>query len=406
MVTAVFRPEPVVSAGLMEDIATALSEKYEVIVIKPLPSRPQGFKIPEYNYEGLSYRVIEVESYRCPESKFIGRYRETKSFGRAAARYIKEHHDEIDFIYNDCWWLWGVNMVAKKAVKYGIPYITPVQDVYPEAILNRLPTAILKKIAAVWLGRIDRYTLQHASKVHTIGQPLVDYLSRTRDIPKERFVLVRNWQDERRFTDYVEARENDTPKNSYFIFMFLGSVGKATGLETVIKAFDNARLSNAKLMIAGNGNYRDEYIRYAKSLGNENVFFCDAPFDQVPAIQSKADVLLLPLKKGIGKTSIPSKLPAYMFSSKPVLASVDTDSDVASCIREAQAGWICEPECLESLTLCMKKVYQTSKEELVAMGKRGFDYSIQHFSKKVNLPIIVKACEDVIERDKHRALGS
>jgi hypothetical protein len=37
----------------------------------------------------------------------------------------------------------------------------------------------------------------------------------------------------------------------------------------------------------------------------------------VPELQSQASVLLFTLKKGIGKTASPSKLPTYMFSKKP-----------------------------------------------------------------------------------------
>jgi hypothetical protein len=48
-----------------------------------------------------------------------------------------------------------------------------------------------------------------------------------------------------------------------------------------------------------------------------NIEFWDAPLELVPELQSQASVLLFTLKKGLGKTASPSKLPAYMFSKKP-----------------------------------------------------------------------------------------
>jgi len=44
IVSAVFMPEPVVSAQLSEDIANELAVNHKVTVISPKPTRPFGFK--------------------------------------------------------------------------------------------------------------------------------------------------------------------------------------------------------------------------------------------------------------------------------------------------------------------------------------------------------------------------
>lgn len=43
LISAVFTPEPVVSASLTNDLALALSENLKVIVLTPKPTRPFGF---------------------------------------------------------------------------------------------------------------------------------------------------------------------------------------------------------------------------------------------------------------------------------------------------------------------------------------------------------------------------
>ena len=55
--------------------------------------------------------------------------KESRSFSKQCLKYIKAHKDEIDFIYNGAWQLFGVYMVAKVAVKYSIPYLITVQDI-------------------------------------------------------------------------------------------------------------------------------------------------------------------------------------------------------------------------------------------------------------------------------------
>ena len=62
IVTAVFSPEPVVSAKLSEDLANELSKTNMVSVISPKPTRPYGFKLIKKNIS-KSYSHIKLNSY-------------------------------------------------------------------------------------------------------------------------------------------------------------------------------------------------------------------------------------------------------------------------------------------------------------------------------------------------------
>lgn len=402
MVSGVFIPEPIVSANIMTQLATELSKIYHVTVLRPKPSRPKGFIMPDFDYNSLPFEVKVIDSYTCAESSLYGRYRETTSMGKICARYISQHHNEIDFIYNDAWWLWGLNKVAKAAVKFNIPYITPVQDIYPESLASKLPNIKwLRNIVMTLLAPIDRYTLTHAAKIHTISNKMMKQLSETRNIPQDRFVVVRNWQNEQAFIEYRKLHEESLCKHKdVFTFMYMGNVGPLAGIDILFEALHQAKLRNVRLVVAGSGSAKETLMESAKGYSDCNIEFWDVPFGKVPATQDQADVMCLPVKKGYAMTSIPSKLPAYMFSAKPVLASVDQESDTASCITNADAGWVAAPEDVDDIARCMNEAYHTTQKELIEKGKRGFDFSIQHLSKKMNLPILVKACVEVIENQK------
>ncbi len=75
-----------------------------------------------------------------------------------------------------------------------------------------------------------------------------------------------------------------------------------------------------------------------------------SPKGKLPAIQSVADVLLLPLKKGNFKNGTPSKLVAYLLSGKPILACVEKESDVADIKQMLIADMLVEPESIELLS--------------------------------------------------------
>lgn len=397
IITGVFFPEPVVSAGLMKDLATELSNNYLVTVLRPKPSRPMGFEMPVYSYSQFPFEVIETESYVHPASSLFGRFRESYSMGKWCKKYIQQHHDEICFIYNGPWHMFGRNMVAKVALKYGIPYMTPVQDIYPESLASKLPhIPFLRKIVNCLLLPSDRYLLKNASKVHTISYKMADYLSKTRGLNRDHFIVIRNWQDESTFVEYAKNRTKQTD-GEQFTFMYMGNVGPLAGIDVLFDALRKAALPEARLIVAGSGPAKQQLLEKAKEYSDCDIEFWEVPSGEVPATQDKADVMVLPVKKGFAMSSIPSKLPAYMFSAKPVLASVDVESDTALCIKNCNAGWVAIPEDIESIAVAMKSAYFSSKEELIAMGQRGFDYAIENYSKQKNLQRLVNECVKILK---------
>ncbi len=398
IITGVFLPEPIVSAGLMSDLAERLSERYDVTVLRPHPTRPKGFKVPPYDLSDKPYEVVELDNFTCPESSFVGRFRESYSMGKACKAYIDAHKDEIRLVYNGSWHVFGRDIIRKACNKYGIPYITPVQDVYPESLLSKLPkVGIVQGIVKGILKPLDDKLLQQAQLVHTISNGMRDYLSETRGVSKDKFVVVRNWQNEQDFVDYRNGNKQPKEVDAPFTFMYMGNIGPVAGVDLLLEAFEAANLQDARLVIAGSGSAKASLQEQAKKM-KANIEFWEVPFGQVPATQDKADVMCLPIKKGFASTSIPSKLPAYMFSAKPILCCADLDSDTVACINEAGAGWTIEPENVSLLTQKFIEVVNTEKSQLEAMGMTGFDYSIANFSRGMNLKKLADACVKEIEK--------
>ena len=161
----------------------------------------------------------------------------------------------------------------------------------------------------------------------------------------------------------------------------------------MIDSFELANINNSKLIIAGGGSEKNKCMNLAKNYTCE-IEFIEVNLEKVPEIQAKADILLIPLIKGIGKTASPSKLAAYMFSKKPIIASVDIDSDTAEIINESKSGWVIEPENKEMLINVMREAYSTKKSELELKGENGFNFAMKNLSKKNNLNQLVKAILD------------
>jgi len=211
IISAVFPPEQVTSALLNYDLAKELSKGYKVTVLRPYPTRPIGMI---FDYDGLKnepFETILIDSYTHPESQLIGRFKESLDFGRKCAAYIKIHHNEIAFIYNNPWQLFGVNIVARTANKYHIPFMIAIQDIYPECLFtnNHYPS-IVKNLALSILKPIDRYYQKHAASIRTISDEMADYLSVTRNLPRDKYLVVNNWQNDEDFEGVKNVQERET----------------------------------------------------------------------------------------------------------------------------------------------------------------------------------------------------
>ncbi len=393
IVTAVFPPEPVVSAKLSMDLCQALkAQGKDVAVIHPKPTRPFGFKSEKDSIGLLGNNEITTESFVCPKSSLTGRIRESYSFGKACEKYIQEHHEEIVCIYANAWPMFSQQSIVKTAKKYKIPCVIHVQDVYPESLTNKM-SSILGKMVHSLILPMDKYILGKCTKVVAISEKMKDYLAVTRNIPKEKVSVVINWQDEREFLNYQKTAKNENEHP--FTFMYMGNIGPVAGVDLLIDAFTQAGLNNARLVVAGSGSMKEKMQERAAA--NKNIEFWDVPNGKVPEIQAKADCMLLPIKKGAASSSIPSKLPAYMFSAKPIIGCMDADSDTANAIKDAECGWIIEPEDARLLSEKMKIVSSLDAASLKEYGEKASKYGLEHFSKRENLRKLKDVIESVIQ---------
>ncbi len=385
IVSCVFPPEPVVSGILSYDIAIELALKNNVTVISPLPTRPFGVDYSHHTNQNQPPFTHEIlTSFTSPKSNLIARIKESFSFGRESSKFLYANKNNIEIIYANTWPIFAQFLLVKTAKKLKIPIILNVQDIYPESLITKLPKMIGSVVRFLTLP-IDRFVLNNVQKVIAISQNMKDYLVSKRHLNHSDIKVIRNWQNDELFTNHCQQNVNRSDK---FTFMYLGSINPSAGVDLLIKSFASANINNSKLIIAGDGSDKIKCIKLSEN------YLCDIEFIEVnvkdvPKIQAKADVLLLSLKKGVGKTASPSKLLAYMFSKKTIIASVDIDSDSARIINESKAGWVVEPGDIDMLASVMSETSLIAKSELELKGESGFNYAKKNLSKKKNLDQMV-----------------
>ena len=393
IISAVFPPEQVTSALMTYDIVRELAMKYTVTVLRPRPTRPIGAHFENTELIGEPFETVMVDSFTCPESRLVGRMKESISFSKQCVKYIKAHKDEIDFIYNGAWQLFGVYMVANAAVKYGIPYLITVQDIYPESLItgHHYPKIIEKCVKSFFFS-MDKYYTSHAVKVRTISEEMADYMSQTRHLPRNHYAVMNNWQNDEDF--------NNLPKKELakdcFVFTYVGSINVHANVELIIKAFHKAKLKNAELHIYGGGNRKEHCKTLVEELSEKNVLFGQVSREEVPAIQARADVAVLALPKGNGGICLPSKITSYMLSGKPILASIDKGSTAERFIFDAHCGIVVVPDNMDALMEGFRRFSGMGKDRLEQMSENSRRFAEKNLTKKANLPRVVSIIESAI----------
>ncbi|MFH6963244.1 glycosyltransferase family 4 protein [Flavobacterium plurextorum] len=386
IVSAVFSPEPVVSAQISHSLAETLSRKdHNVTVIAPYPSRPLGFNFDEFRdrpnkistfISRKQLTCFHLPSFVYASSGILGRFRESISFGIESYKFITSSKEKYDIVYMNTWPIFGQLGVTLACIKKKIPYTIHIMDIYPESITKRLPVP-LKTLANLLLMPIEKIIIRKAKRVIAISNKMKDHLVVSRKINSDKVSVVYNWQDEDNF-NIVSRNEINQKK----VFMYLGNIGPVAGIPFLIESFSKV---NSKLIIAGSGSYKEYCVKFAQKFPNADVEFVDVPAGKVSEVQAKADVMLLPILKGYANTSIPSKLPAYMFSAKPVLVMADIHCDSASTVLSAKCGWAGEYGDTDWLVNKINDITRIEEEDLNCLGFSGYNYAKIHFSKKHNL---------------------
>lgn len=390
IVNAVYPPEPVVSARIGQDLAEHLTDQsHHVTVICPRPTRPLG---SNYDYgpqdigpPSTGQPVIHrVASWCEPRSHLWGRIRESWSFGRHACRAMRDL-ETIDLVYANTWPLLSQWYVSDFCRRRGIPLVLHIQDLYPESLLNRLPT-LLGKICSPLLMRLERAIARNAAHVVVVSESMMAQYVAQRKVADGKVSLIPNWLDSSPFESLPsreEACRHYAIPVTPFTFLYFGNIGPVAGVDLLIRSFASAAPPESQLVIAGDGSQKAACEDMVRTRGISGVFFVSDPqTDRGPLIQRLGHVSLLPIRRGAAASSVPSKLMTYMLAGSPIIATVDSESDTASAIHSAGGGWVGPPEDAPWLAKTMATVRRMPVADLAMLGARNADYGKRVFSKE------------------------
>jgi len=252
-----------------------------------------------------------------------------------------------------------------------VPIVFNVQDIFPDvaievgAVENPRVVSALRWLERFVYRRCDAITVLSTDLQENVAAKIGDQpAGKVRVIPN--FVDIDRISPSERTTKYRE----EVGAGDQTLVMYAGNMGFSQPLDLVLDTAERWRDRDDVLFVLnGGGSERPRLEERARAL--PNVRFMDyQPVERLSEVLASADVHLILLRRGLARSSVPSKLYSILAAGRPVLASIDPGTEVQRVLTDNACGLAVGPEDPDA--------FESALDDLVAdraarqeMGQRG-----------------------------------
>lgn len=379
LVTQWFEPEPTFKGMAFAKKLQQLG--YEVSVLTGFPNYPGGKIYEGYKIKPISKSLIDgVKIYRCAlypshNNSKLKRFANYISFALSAALVaLFMRRPSVAYIYHPP----GTIGLVAWVLKYfrNVPFVLDIQDLWPDSLraTEMIRSQRITTLVGIWMKRLYK----DAAKIVVLSEGFKNRISEN-GIPPGKIEVIPNWADENKLANFSNPADLE-PKPTLSV-LFAGTLGRAQALENVI---DAARIlkqdSTISFKFIGDGTEKEKLVDYAKRLKLQNVeFIAPVPMEEIASFLEKADVLLVQLSGDpLFEITVPSKIQAYLFMGKPVLAGVT--GEARRIIHESNSGFSYDSSNPVELVAAIKKFQSLSNSKRVYFGQNGKSYYEKNLS--------------------------
>ena len=383
IVTPHFYPE----SFKCNDVAFELLHRgFEVEVMTAIPDYPIGHYFKGYGIFKRRREIVKgVKIYRSfiiPRGKggairLSLNYISYTIFSSLLSLWIglTRKYDAI-FVYETSPIMVGIPAVIMKKMQH-IPLLFWVQDLWPESlsaaggIRNKRILSIFEMLTTWIYKNSDKILISSKGFKQSICNkgnfaPKIDY-----------------------FPNWIDAVLCNRPKENFeipsfptgFIVMMAGNMGDAQDLPNVLQAAYRIKdHSNIHFVFVGEGRKKSWVESYVQEheLGKTVHCLGRFPLSVMPNLFYKADVLLLSLKDSeIFSLTVPSRLQAYMYAGKPIVAMINGEGE--RVVSDSKCGYSVRAGDYKSLADLLIRLSEEDKSVLQQMGLNGKLYSQKYY---------------------------
>ena len=257
------------------------------------------------------------------------------------------------------------------------PLVFNIQDVFPDAAIQTGAISNKNIIAAAkWLERVS---YKRSDAVVLLSQDLRINIANKIDAKyHDRLHVIPNFVDTVAITPQhrMTAYRNELGIGDQLVVMYAGNVGFSQSLNLVVEAA--AKFPEIAFVINGDGAARKKLQEDCAQLAN--VHFGDyQPIERLSEVLATGDIHLVPLRTGLASVSVPSKSYSILAAGRPMLAAIDSNTEIPNMLQQSGAGVAVNPDNGPAFIEALGRLI-SNRDQLSEMGAKGRKWVETHAS--------------------------
>ncbi len=381
-VTSLYLPEPGAHPIRVAQLSRHLASRgHDVTVLTDVPNHPHGKVYPGHRKKllRLTYsemdgdvRVVRVPQIFRPNRGSLDRLLAFSSFtATAALRSLTM--GPFDVVIGTIPQPFSPLAPWLRSFVGRAKFVLEIRDLWPESIVAT-GQGSSNSLAYKGIGAMVSFLYRRADGFITVTDGIKNTLVDTHGVDPEKINVVRAGVDPESLKSSVtkEAAKEKLGLQGKFVATYLGTVGYAHGLDTMIEMADRLRSDHPDitLLVVGTGAEEKAIRQLVSDRDYQNIkILGQKPRSELPDILAASDIGLALLRPSeVFKTAVPTKIYEYMATGLPVLTNVA--GETTQIITESNAGFAVPSGNAEALTEQIINL-QNNPAQLVTMGESG-----------------------------------
>lgn len=349
-----------------------ITGSYSHLMHKP-PTMESWFK--NETVEGVPYTWVKVRKYTG--SKSLGRFISMIDFMIKLIFMKKSTMPKPDVILVSSLSPFPIISAYFWSRRYKAKLLFEIRDIWPLSLIELGGISRFHPLS-LFFSFFERFGYKVSDKVISLLPVAKEHMV-SKGMKEDKFVYIPNGfnPDDSKVAEPLPEDYFQSVPDGKFLIGYTGSIGLANAVEYLI---DAAKLLEGDdrfhFVLVGKGQHKAKL----QEIAGENVSFLPlVDKAQVQSVLQKFDVCFIGLQNqplfrfGIS----PNKIFEYMYAGKPIIQSINAGNNP---VKDAKAGFSVEPENAEAIKDALITAAGMPKEELVALGKNGYEYGIQNHS--------------------------
>lgn len=396
MVSEIYYPEEISTGYILTKIAEGVAQNYPVHVITGPPDY-SGKKIVPDNEVRNKVSIERVKSIDLDKNKLSTRLLRSiiLSFKLVYRTFIKVKKGDVIFVVTNPAPLLILMSLVSKITRSRLVIL--VHDVFPE---NLVVANFLKKDSFFYKVLLVIFNKIYASadQVIVIGRDMKLLMEEKTKSSHPQINIITNWAD---VSDITPTDRMTNPLlqklkiENKFIVQFAGNLGRVQGVDQLVEAAIALREENIHFLFIGDGARKKWLLQQVSEKKLENITCLDfLPREQQQIFLNACDVGLVSLAPGMTGLGVPSKTYNILAAAKPVIAIVDSKSEIGMLVNEEKIGWVVSPGSTEEMINAIKLA---SKADLVSYSNRAREVAVKKYSLDVIIKQYLEALKKVVK---------